>query len=195
MMATLQTQGPGVSPTGTSQILPGQRAEQLAERVERAAHALAAFTAVLTDAQWQTRVPKDGRTIGVIVHHVATVCQLAIQLADKLMAGQPVTVTVHDVDVWNATHAEMFATVSKAAALDLLWRNSTAAATAIRATGDELLERAAPVSLYGGGSVTCQFLLEDLLVRHSYHHLARIQQALMAHDATLARLKRQLEVR
>jgi hypothetical protein len=94
--------------------------------------------------------------------------------------------------VWNATHAEMFATVTKAAALDLLWRNSAAAATAIRATCDELLERAAPVSLYAGASVTCQFLLEDLVVRQSYYHLARIQQALQAHDATLARLKRQL---
>jgi hypothetical protein len=36
------------------------------------------------------------------------------------------------------------------------------------------------VSLYGDAPVTCQFMLEDHAVRHSYHHLAGIRAALKA---------------
>jgi hypothetical protein len=33
------------------------------------------------------------------------------------------------------------------------------------------------VSLYGDAELTCQFILEDHAVRHSYHHLARLRAA------------------
>ena len=75
-------------------------------------------------------------------------------------------------------HALEHHAVTKEAALELLRRNSTAAAAAIRALSDEELERAAPASLYANAPVTCQFMLEDHAVRHSYHHLARIRAAL-----------------
>jgi hypothetical protein len=53
-----------------------------------------------------------------------------------------------------------------------------AAAAAIRALSDEELDRAAPVSLYSDAPLTCQFVLEDHAVRHSYHHVAGIRAAL-----------------
>jgi len=60
----------------------------------------------------------------------------------------------------------------------MLQRNSTAAAAAIRALSDEQLDQAAAVSLNSDAPLTCQFMLEDHAVRHSYHHLARIRAAL-----------------
>ena len=42
---------------------------------------------------------------------------------------------------------------------------------------DEQLRTAAPVSLYADAPLTSQFVLEDHAVRHSYHHLARIERA------------------
>ncbi len=141
---------------------------------------MAAFANTLTDAQWRTRVPKDGRTVGVIVHHVASVYPLEIELAQKLAAGRPINgVTMKDVDAMNAKHAKENSAVTKDEALELLTRNSGAAATAIRALSDEALAQAAPVSLYGGDApLTCQFLLEDHAVRHSYHHLSVITRTL-----------------
>jgi hypothetical protein len=62
--------------------------------------------------------------------------------------------------------------------VDLRQRNSAAAAEAIRALGDEELDRAATVSLNDDAPLTCQFMLEDHAVRHSYHHLALIRKAL-----------------
>ena len=156
-----------------------QRANALADRLEQGATALATFANALTDGEWQARVPKDGRRVGVIVHHVASVYPLEIQLAQTLAEGKPVTgVTGDAVNEMNAGHAKEQDAVTKTAALDLLRRNSAAAAAAIRALSDAQLDRAAPVSLNFDAPLTCQFMLEDHAVRHSYHHLARIRAAL-----------------
>jgi hypothetical protein len=155
-----------------------QRSNALATRLEQGAAALAAFASTLTHVQWEARVPKDGRKIGVIVHHVASVYPVEIQLAQALGAGQPVSgVTWDGIHQMNAAHAAEHDAVTKEATLDLLRRNSAAAAAAIRALSDEQLDQAAPVSLNSDAPLTCQFMLEDHAVRHSYHHLARIREA------------------
>ena len=50
-----------------------ERSNALPDRLEPGAGALAAFASALRDAEWETRVTKDGHKIGVIVHHVAGV--------------------------------------------------------------------------------------------------------------------------
>jgi hypothetical protein len=157
----------------------GQQANALADRLEQGARALATFALSLTDSEWQTRIPHDGRSIGVVIHHVASVYPLEIQLAQAVGGGNAITgVTWNVVHDMNAKHAAENAAVTKEAAVDLLLRNSEAAAAAIRALTDEQLLQAAPVSLYGDAPLTCQFVLEDHAVRHSYHHLDRIRRAL-----------------
>ncbi len=155
------------------------RTNAIAERLEQGAAALATFASGLTDAEWQTRVPRDGRKVGVIVHHVASVYPLEIQIAQTVAVGQPVAgVAWSAVHEMNAGHAVEHDAVTKVAALDLLRRNSAAAAAAIRALRDEDLDRAATVSLSDDAPLTCQFVLEDHAVRHSYHHLAGLRAAL-----------------
>lgn len=156
-----------------------RRAEALASVLERGASALIAFAEGLSDAEWLTPVPKDGRKIGVVVHHVASMYPLEIGLAQKLAAGGAVDdVAWDDVHAINARHARDHGAVTKTEALALLRRNSAAAAAAIRAIGDADLDRVAPNSLYGNAPLTCQFMLEDHAVRHSYHHLAKIRATL-----------------
>ena len=155
------------------------RANALADRLEEGARALASFASSLTDAEWNSTVPKDGRKIGVIVHHVASVYPIEVELAQTLAGGKPMTgVTMDGIHQMNAGHAKDHDAVTREAALDLLQRNSEAAAAAIRALSDEELDRAAPASLYADAPITCQFMLEDHAVRHSYHHLARLRAAL-----------------
>ena len=156
-----------------------RRSEALAARLEAGASALAAFVASLSEAEWQTPVPKDGRKVGVVVHHVASVYPIEIQLAQVLAAGNAVTdVTWDVVHAMNADHARTNDSVTKEAALDLLAQNSAAAAAAIRALSDAELDSAAPLSLNSDAPLTCQFMLEDHAVRHSYHHLFVIRRAL-----------------
>lgn len=154
------------------------RANALAERLEQGARALIAFAGSLTDAEWQARVPHDGRTVGVVVHHVASVYPIEIQLAQTIAAGQAVTgVTWDAIHEMNAKHAADHGAATREAAIELLRQNSGAAAAAIRAFSDEQLAQAAPVSLYADAPLTAQFFLEDHAVRHSYHHLARLRTA------------------
>lgn len=157
----------------------GHRANALAERLEQGARALAEFASALTEDEWQTSIPKDGRKIGVVVHHVASVYPLEIQLAKTLARGNPVEgVTMDVVNKMNAEHARKYDAVTKEETLELLARHSATAAAAIRDLSDEELDQAAHVSLNSDAPLTCQFMLEDHAVRHSYHHLARIRQAL-----------------
>jgi len=177
-MTTLTTSRP-MNDTRSAAV--SHRADALAKRLEQGARALAAFATGLTDAQWQTRVPKDGRKVGVTVHHVANMYPLEMKLAGQLAAGQPVAgVSWDDVAAVNAAHAQEFDGVTKEQALELLRRNSAVAAAGIRALSDAELDRAAPVSLNSDAPLTCQFFLEDHPVRHSYHHLARLKAALQS---------------
>jgi len=163
----------------TMGITINRRSEALAGRLEAGAMALAALAVTLSDTEWQTRVPKDGRKIGVVVHHVASMYPVEIQLAELLAGGRPIVgVTWDAVAAINRDHEEENDAVTKSDALALLARNSSAAAAAIRAFSDEELDRAAPVSLNSDAPLTCQFFLEDHAVRHSYHHLAGIRAAL-----------------
>jgi len=133
----------------------------------------------LSAAQWATRLSGDGRKVGVVVHHVASMYPIEIELAELLAAGMPITgvswKTVHEI---NAKHAIEADAVEPTAALELLRANSADAAAAIRRLSDEQLDRAATVSLYSDAPLTCQFFLEDHAVRHAYHHLAGIRRAL-----------------
>jgi hypothetical protein len=160
----------------------GRRADLLAGRVEEGAAGLAAFAEGLSEAEWRTPMSgsgKDRRSVGVIVHHVASVYPIEIDLARTIASGKAVKdVTWEAVAEMNAKHGTDHAQVTKAAALELLRRNSREAAEAVRAFKDEDLDRAAPFSLSFGAPVTAQFVLEDHAVRHSWHHLARIRAAL-----------------
>src|SRR5262245_12419399 len=98
-----------VNTAATLDLKTSRRAEALATRLEQGARALAAFAADLSDAEWSMPLPKDGRKIGVIVHHVATMYPLEIQLAQVLARGEAITgVTWDVVHGINATHASEF---------------------------------------------------------------------------------------
>ena len=123
-----------------------------------------------------------------MVHHVANMYPLEIQLAETLAGGKPIVGVTWDVVAQvNAEHAAKNDGVTKEAALELLRINSAAAAAAIRALDDEQLDRAASVSLNADAPLTCQFFLEDHAVRHSFHHLEKIRGALQ--QARTAKLR------
>ena len=156
-----------------------QRAEALARRLEQGAEALAAFAESLSDDDWKKPCAPEGRPVGVIVHHVASVYPIEIQLAQALASGKPIEgVTWAAIADMNANHARENGAVTKAAAVAEVRTKSKEAAEAIRRLSDEELDRAEKVSLYGDAPLTAQFFIEDHALRHSYHHLAKLKAAL-----------------
>ena len=157
-----------------------RRAALLADRIEEGAAGLAAFAEGLSEAEWRSPVSgSDRRSVGVIVHHVASVYPIEVDLARAIASGKGVTdVTWEVVAELNAKHAHDHAGITKGAALELLRRNSREASAAVRAFTDDQLNQAATFSLSFGAPVTAQFVIEDHALRHSWHHLARIRKAL-----------------
>jgi hypothetical protein len=157
-----------------------QRAAALAARIEEGAAGLAAFVEGLSEAEWNAPVSAtDRRSVGLIVHHVASMYPIEIEVARTVASGNAVAdVSWNVVTELNARHAQEHAGITKAAALELLRQNSRRAADAVRAFTDDELDHAAPFSLSFGAPVTAQFVIEDHALRHSWHHLARIRAAL-----------------
>jgi hypothetical protein len=157
-----------------------RRGQSLAARIEEGAAGMVAFAEGLSDAEWQTPVSAtDRRSVGVVVHHVASMYPIEIDLARAVASGRPISdVTWELVAQLNAKHAQDNPQVSRSAALALWWQNSREAAAAVRAFADQELDTATPFSLSSGAPVTAQFVIEDHALRHSWHHLAAIRKAL-----------------
>lgn len=156
-----------------------RRTEALAAHIEQGADLLAEFANGLSEEEWHMPVSQtDRRSVGVIVHHVATLYPIEIDLARAIASGKPVTdVTWEIVAGMNAEHARDHAAVTKASALEALRRNSREAAKGVRAFTDDELDRTAAFSLSFGAPVTAQFVIEDHALLHSWHHLAAIRKA------------------
>ena len=157
-----------------------RRAAALAARIEEGAAGLAAFAETLTDEEWRKPTsPTDQRSVGIIVHHVASVYPIEVEVARAIASGKAMNdVTLEVIAEMNAKHAEDQANITKTETLELLRRNSAEAAAAVREFTDEQLDQAAPFGLSFGAPVTAQFVIEDHALRHSWHHLARIRKAL-----------------
>jgi len=70
------------------------RAESLADLIEEGAASVAAFAERLSEEEWCTPVPENwngGRSIGVILHHVASVYPIEIDLARTVASRKAVT--------------------------------------------------------------------------------------------------------
>jgi ubiquinone/menaquinone biosynthesis C-methylase UbiE len=157
-----------------------RRAALLADRIEEGAERLAMFAARLTDEEWKMPViesGQSGRTVGVLVHHVASMYPIEADVARAVATGANVThVTWNVVHQINSKHAEEHAAETKEDTLALLRANGTKAAALIRTFTDEELDRVAPFSLSYGAPMTAQFVIEDHALRHSWHHLSRLRK-------------------
>jgi hypothetical protein len=155
------------------------RAEALASRVEEGAKQLAAFGDSCSETEWQTICPDEKRSVGVLVHHVANMYPIEVQLVQTLASGKPIAgVSWDDVAGINARHAEEHAKSGKEETLALLRSNSAAAVAAIRALSDVELDQAASISLNADAPLTTQYFIEEHPLGHPYSHLASIRAAL-----------------
>lgn len=159
----------------------GKRAEALAERIAQGHRELIAFIEAPSEADWHTHCSNEDRSVGVLVHHVASMLPGELDMIRAVASGQPVTgITPELLDEMNAQHAKEYADCTREETLDLLERNSAMVVSAIREMSDEELDQAASVSLHSGAPVTAQYLIEDHPLCHAYHHLASIRAALGA---------------
>lgn len=152
------------------------RANQLADRIENGANQLIAFAEKLTEAEWLTICPSEKRTIGVLIHHVASSYPVEVNLIQTLASGKAIEgVTWDMVDEMNFEHANTQAKCSQSETLALLKKNSSLAADSVRSLRDDQLDFAAPISLNWDAPLTTQYFIEEHPISHTYAHLASIR--------------------
>jgi|AutmiccommuBRH23_1029490.scaffolds.fasta_scaffold01928_7 hypothetical protein len=152
------------------------RADLLADRIENGANQLIAFAEKLSQAEWQTICPSEERSIGVLIHHVASSYPVEMNLIQVLASGKAIEgVTWDMVDQMNSEHANTQANCSQTETLTLLKENSSLAANAVRSLSDKQLDFAAPISLNRDAPLTTQYFIEEHPISHTYAHLASIR--------------------
>jgi uncharacterized damage-inducible protein DinB len=153
-----------------------ERARSLAQNLEQANKELIATIEGLSDAQWHAKTPGDGRSVGVVAHHVASSHKTVAGLAGAIAHGQPVpTITMEMINEGNAAHASQHANCTKAETLALLRQNGAAAVATVRGFSDAELDRTVAFPM---GTLTVAQVVERVLTGHAQDHHGTIRRAL-----------------
>jgi hypothetical protein len=152
-------------------------AETLADSFEGANALLVSFVEGLSETQWQTWCEREGRTVGVVVYHIAAGYLLIGNAIHALANGLPLP-NQTDADSFNARQAEGHAQCTLAEALDLLNRNGGSVAAMLRCLGDEQLARTTVSPR--GRTLTIDDAVEHGLVTHLNGHFAAVRETLQA---------------
>lgn len=175
--------------------MSNETGEALARRLEEATAAVIAVAEACTDEQWQTVVPEEGRTVGVLFHHIAYPTPLTAGWAMNVAAGNHLLRISRDAaDSFNHDHADEYADVGKAETIALLKQVSADAAERLRTLSDEQLARTSPLrlpflsihavdehnaeELLGSEEISAAQIVEWNLIRHRYDHLRQIEAVL-----------------
>ncbi|MBI3964093.1 MAG: DinB family protein [Chloroflexi bacterium] len=155
------------------------RAEALAERFEVANSELITVIERCTESQWQAHCTPEGWSVGVTAHHLAVDHPILAGAVQAVATGQPLPpLTSAAIDQMNAEHAAQRASYGKNETLELLRSGGAAAASAVRALGDEQLDRVGTIPWEGDRPVSAQQLIEEKLIGHISEHLESIRAAL-----------------
>ncbi len=147
------------------------RAHSLAEQFEQVNAAAIAAVEATDDHGWQATCTEENWPVAFTAWHIADGHTTIMGLIDAAAAGEPVPpITPAMLDANNAGNAAQHATCSRQEALDLLRQNGSTVATTIRGLGDEQLDRAAVIELFGDHPLSAQQLIELVLIGHARQH-------------------------
>lgn len=160
-----------------------QQSHELTAAFLQAHHDLLAFVECCGAEQWRAICPDEGRSVGVLLHHVALGYAVETDLIKAVANDQPLPAIYADwaeVDRFNAAHAERHHNCTKQETVALLQQHATATAEYIRGLSEAELCRTASIPVLApwfGDAVSARQLIEGLLPGHIQMHLAAMKAA------------------
>jgi len=160
-----------------------QQSHELTAAFLQAHHDLLAFVEHCGAEHWQAICPDEGRSVGVLLHHVAIGYAVETDLIKAVATSQPIPAIYADwaeVDQFNAAHAERHQECTKEETVALLQQHAAATAEYIRGLSDVQLCRTTHVPIltpWFGDAVSARQLIEGLLPGHIQMHLAGMKAA------------------
>lgn len=154
------------------------RSDDLTARLETVNDEFVATIEACTDAQWRLPCVDEGRTVGVVAHHIATVQRDFAKILGILAGGGSFSpkISMEQVHESNATHARDHADVSAEETLAEFRASRAALGQRFRAIGERDLDRVAGV--FGGNELTIAQVMEWVIIGHAAAHLANIRATL-----------------
>jgi hypothetical protein len=157
------------------------RAQELAERFERAVAEFAGAVEGLSDEQWLTTCANEERTVAALTRHVAIAIPFEMRVFHAFARGhQPAPITRAWLNAMNAEDGARWAQCDRAETLALLRDNATTAAAVVRGLGAEQLQQTGRYLDDMPEPWTLEQWLERILIGHVTGHLASIRAALAA---------------
>jgi hypothetical protein len=155
-----------------------ERVQTLIQSFDALISGFSVYVEGLTDAQWNTLVPKEGRTVGVVAHHLAEATVPIAQLCAALANRQDFTLTKETIDGFNAHHAAEYAGATKAETLALLKSNALASSGVIGSLADSQLDNTGAVAILGGQQVPAHTMAQEAWLGHISDHWDSIKATL-----------------
>jgi uncharacterized damage-inducible protein DinB len=153
--------------------------QQLVSQIEAATATVAAAIEACSDEEWRIVIGNEGRSVGVVFHHITYAYPFVVDWALKLAAGEGLpAVSYDDIHALNHQHAEAHAAVDQATTLAELQANGAAAVRELGQLSDEVLAVSTPFALIGGQAITVQQVVEWFLINHAHNHLSAINETL-----------------
>lgn len=153
--------------------------QQLLVQVEGAVVATTAVIEKCSEGDWETAVPDEGRTVGVVLHHIAYAIPFVVEWAINLAQGEGApAISYDDIHGLNHQHAEAQANIDKTTTLALLQSNAQAAQEQLSQLTDADLQVSATFPLIGGQAITTQQMVQWFLVNHAHNHLETIHNTI-----------------
>lgn len=158
----------------------GARAESLAKQFEAKAAEMTAVVAKLSDADWKKITAAEKWPVGVTAHHLAGGHEAILGIVKTIAAGKSVpNFTTTMLDEMNAAHAREHANCTKAETIALHEKGAAVAAAGVRTLSDAELDRSGTV-FTGVPAMTCQQVVEGILINHMNDHLGSIRKTVGA---------------
>jgi hypothetical protein len=161
--------------------LASERGAALADDFAAANAEAIAFARGCSGDEWDTAVPGEDWSVGVVLHHIAEGHGQASRWLQAMSRGEGVTDTAQDIDRANAAHAVRAQAVGPDETIVLLEVRGAELEALLRRLDDEQLDRTAPFGP-AGGRIFASADLAPVAAGHTREHLGHARSALRGQD-------------
>jgi hypothetical protein len=149
---------------------------ELADDFAAANAEVIAFARACSAAQWQTLVPGEEWSVGVVIHHIAEGYAQGLRWLTAMVRGEPVVDTTDDIDLRNLEHTDRVWDCTVAGTVALLEANGAQTESVLRNLSAENLSQTAPFGP-AGGQVLPAGAFAAVCAGHARGHLAHARAA------------------
>lgn len=154
------------------------RIDDFVTRFEVANDEMIAIIEGCNEEQLRTKTIAEGWTVAATAYHVATIYPGFASIVERYARGETYSpsATMDEIDAENAIQSQKNANVSKQDVLNSLRNNGELIVIALKTVPEEHL--AGPAGVYMGNEFTVEQVLDYVIVGHTAHHLASLQETL-----------------